>query len=47
MFSTYYKVDGNLELKFSNVLTSYLKSWFFFDFIACIPFDNILKFFYF
>jgi hypothetical protein len=43
MFSTTYDKSGLLVAERKVVIMSYVKGWFFFDMIACIPFDTILQ----
>lgn len=42
MFSAYYDEEGALVKDVKIVSLSYIKSWFFIDIIACIPWDLIL-----
>ena len=37
-FSAYIDHDKNLEIRVQVIASSYIKSWFFFDAFACIPF---------
>jgi hypothetical protein len=44
MFSSYFRADRELERSTKVVVLAYLQSWFLFDLLACIPFDQVLTF---
>ena len=44
-FKAYYNYDEYLIIKSSEIIKNYVKNWFILDFICCIPFYSILKFF--
>ena len=37
-FSAYEEADGTIKDSFRDIANNYLRSWFFIDLIACIPF---------
>jgi len=44
MFSTTYNKDGVIIIDKKEIMMSYIKGWFVFDVLACIPFDKFLNF---
>jgi hypothetical protein len=44
MFSSYFRADRELERSTKVVVLAYMQSWFLFDLLACIPFDQVLTF---
>ena len=45
MFSAYYNDDGILIKDRKTVITTYMKGWFIIDFLACFPFETLIRYF--